>query len=676
MDKLSKDDIEDDVIVNRLLRHPDLLLHQYHNPLPYPKYFPSLHNLLTSLYEFNGSINGSSVTVDKYSFSAISTGNLTPGSNNITRAAHFLPQLIEELDKEGIHLLLTFLLPLFSSPDTKLYAFLNFFHPLGIVMGFRSSLKYFFHELQKLYGTGSELSPIESKLLDQKFISKVITVFGLKCFLDCFLQYVIDGLFEMNENGCSKEKNDNDNFDSESNEFQSDKLSRIYMENAKEEGTETTEDRESFEMERGISDESIPDRKESMDFIEDEDNVNFFGPKSLSGKKLGESGVFTRLEAILEDDTPISVTGINSHKDLESIKSILPETSEPTLCLNPLPDDGVSTTSEEDDNKMHRFVKVLDESEVIVSNSSHEFTGSTALINCGKSHPLNAEKGSSYFVRHESDGEEIHSVDSENLTANFSSNIEPSESVIKGSALSESVKNDSSAHSLAQNQSLNENCSEMEDSSSTDPNDQGSSTDELAVATEEFSIDSMFSEDSNKTYLIRRSSVKIRSSHSGSSPFMLLDSNDDCSDQGNLTEKPSDDYILEDYANLQVDRITDAEELDSIAHGVSTEEIVDTGSSAQDLAFNSLKWIMPSLGPVLTSKYVVHLLLKRFPKVWLNVKYLELTATDLILVFKSKGKFLMDCLIEVVGIYGSAVIFHHFIPFASRSVRFESTIRN
>ena len=667
MDKLSKDDVEDDVIVNRLLRHPDLLLHQCHNPLPHPKYFPSLHNLLTNLFEFNGPINGSSVKVDKHSFGAISKGDLTPGSNNISRAAHFLPQLIEELDKEGIHLLLTFLLPLFSSPDTKLYAFLNFFHPLGIVMGFRSSLKYFFHELQKLYGTGSEISPIESKLLDQKFISKVITVFGLKCFLDCFLQYVIDGLFEVNENECSKEKNDNDNFDSESNEFQSDKLSRIYLENAKEKGTETIEDRESFEMEREISDDSIPDRKESIDYMEDEDNVNFFGPKSLSGKKLGESGVFTRLEAIIEDDRSISITDNNSHRDLENIKSIRPEISEPTHCLNPLPDDGVSAVSEEDDdNKMHRFVKVLDKSEVIFSNSSHQFAGTTALINCGKSHPLNAGKDSSHFARPDSD-EEIHSVD---FTTNSSSNTEPSESFVKGSALSESVKKDVFTHSLVQNQSLNENYSEMEDSSSTDPNDQGSSTDELPVATEDFGIDSVLSEDSNKSYLIRRSSVKMRSGHSGSSPFMLLDSNEDCSDQENVIEKPNDDYILEDYANLHVDRITDSEELDSIAHGVSSEEIVDTGSSAQDLAFSSLKWIMPSLGPVLTSKYVVHLILKRFPKVWLNVKYLELTATDLILAFKSKGKFLMDCLVEAVGIYGSAVIFHQFIPFASRSVRF------
>ena len=653
-DNLSKDENDDEVTINKFLRHPGLLLCHHNNPFPYPKYFPSLHNLLTTLFDFTGSMYDSSAAVDKYSFSAISKDNSTPTIGNISRTAHLLPHLIEELDKEGIYLLLSFLLPLFSNPNTKLHAFLHFFHPLGSVMGFRSSLKYFFLELQQLYAAGSEVIPFESKLLDQIFISKIITVFGLNCFLECFLQYLVDGLMEISENEYSKEKNDN--FDAEINDFHSKKPNAVYMEGTNEKVTDTIEDKESFKMEDGIpNDDAIPDRKASASFIEDEDNVNVLDPKPLSVKGLGESGVFTRLESILEED---NFRGRNasddSNQDLpQEIDSMQQEIPEQIHDLNAASEDGLETVvEEEDDSKRHRFLKVLDKSEVIFNDSTYR-----------KSHPLDDEQFETDYLQSEIGTKGISTPGSKSNVAHLSSSTGPSETVLRRrgrSSLSEAVQK---SESEKQSHSSSSNSNETGESSSIDLNGDG-----LAVAIENFSIDSMCSEDDSKSFLIRRSNVKVRS-HSNSSPFMVLHSDDDISDPENATEKPNDDNGIEDYANLQVDRIPGGEEFDSIAKCENNDEAVENDSSAEELALGCLKWIMPWLGPVLTSKYILKLILKKIPKVWLSIKYFEMPTTELIAAFKSKGKFLMDCLIEVVGIYGSAVVFHHLIPFASRAVR-------
>ena len=653
-DKLSKDDNEDEVTINKFLRHPGLLLCQHYNPFPYPKYFPSLHNLLTTLFDFTGSMYDPSAAMDKYSFSAISKDNSTPTISNISRTAHLLPHLIEELDKEGIYLLLSFLLPLFSNPNTKLYAFLHFFYPLGSVMGFRSSVKYFFLELQQLYSAGSEVMPVESKLLDQIFISKIITVFGLKCFLECFLQYLIDGLIEMSENEYSREKSDN--FDAEINDFHSEKTNTIYMEGTNEMGTETTGGKESFKMGMEMSnDDSIPDRKASASFIEDEDNVNVLDPKPLGVKRLGESGVFTRLESILEEDKFRGRSASDdSNQDLpQENDNMQHEISEHIHDLHAVSEDDLDTVvEEEDDSKRHRFFKVLDKSEVIFNDSAYKMT-----------HPLDEDKFETDYLQSESGNEEIPTSGSKSNAGHFSSSIGSSENVLRRSgrsSLSESVQKTEPEEQI---HSSNSNSNETGESFSIDLNDDG-----LAVAIENFSIDSMCSEDDGRSFLIRRSNMKVRS-HSNSSPFMVLHSDDNISDQENTNEKPNDDNGIEVYANLQVDRIPGGEEFDGIAKGENSDETVETDSSAEELALGSLKWIMPWLGPVQTSKYVLNLILKKFPKVWLSIKYFEMSTTELIVAFKNKGKFLMDCLIEVVGTYGNAFVFHHLIPFASRAVR-------
>ena len=651
------DDADDDFAVNRIFRHSDLLLNQFLNPFPHPKYFPSLHNLLSTLYLRTGSMYDSSAAIDRYNLNLVPKGDPIPSINNISRAAHLLPLLIEEVDKEGVYLLLSFLLPLFSNPDTKLYAFLHFFHPLGSVMGFHNSFKWFFVELQKLYDTGSELNPVESKLLDQIFISKVITVFGLNCFLECFIQYVIDGLVEKNGSEYSKEKNDSDNFDVESSEFQAEKPNDAYKESVNKGESEVSESKEPFKTEgQSLESESSAYRKDS--FIDDEDNVNLFNPKPLSGKRLAQSGVFTRLESILEDGQfrGQSDTDESYFSEHEMPNNYDDDDIEPSVPL-----DLGTISQEKDDTNGHRFLRIVDKSEVIYSEN-----GSNGIPRNEMSKKHAWEKTDSVTLVNANDSSSEWKG-SEITTSNSIELLEKGGKKERRSTLSESVGNTSLTQSVDGSQKSNSNGAET--SSSLDQNAQGSSLDDdLPVAIEDFSIDSMYSEDEGKSFLIRRSSVKIRE-QSGSSPFMVLHSDEDVSEREDPIDKVNEEAGFDEYTDLQFDRVPDGDALPDITEGVNNDETVQMDSSAEDLSLGSLKWIMPWLGPSLTAKYVVNLVLKKITKIWLSVKNIELVTTEeVIATWRSKGKFLINCLVEVIGIYGNAVVFYQFIPYASRAV--------
>ena len=650
-EQLSTDDANDDVTVNKFFKDTDVLLSRFSNPFPHPKYFPSLHNLLTILFKGIGSVHDSSTVVDRYNLNAMKSGEPVPTVSNIIRAAHLLPFLIEELDSEGIYLLLSFLLPLFSNPDTKLYAFLHFLHPLGEVMGFQSSFRHFFVDLQKLYDIGSDLYLVESKLLDQNFISKVITVFGLRCFLGCFMQYVIDGLVEKNGIGSSKEKNDSDNFDTESSESR--KPSGTFKEGTSDGDNISLGSRERFENERQMSNEDgNQDRKSTASFIDDEDNVNLFDPKVLSGKRLARSGVFTRLESVLEVDLKKDriTSDESSTSDDQDVSEIIAKDVSTELA------DSSTIADKKDGGDGQRFLKVVDKSEVIYSenggdrlfdDSSH--VGSDQL-KMARVPSLESDSSNPFS----SSGAKVFGADSRD---NCSS---PEGFVLtkRRSTLSESVQNSSSV------QSEDENSKPSVDSNCTG-NTHGSTDDDLPVNIEDFSIDSMCSEDDGKSFLIRRSNMKVRS-QSGSSPFMVLHSDEDASDRDEEIEELADKNGFEHCADLTIDRIPDVGVLADMDK--SNDETVQLDASAEELSLGSLKWIMPWLGPALTSKYVVNLILKKIPKIWLIVKNEERSSEDVIGAFCSRGRHLLDCLVEVVEIYGRAVVYHQFIPFASWAV--------
>eukprot|EP00112_Aurelia_sp_Birch-Aquarium-sp1_P003098 Seg1346.6 transcript_id=Seg1346.6/GoldUCD/mRNA.D3Y31 product="hypothetical protein" protein_id=Seg1346.6/GoldUCD/D3Y31 len=781
---------DDGIDLASFFKDPSLLLYQYMNPFPFPTYFKPLHHLLSILYSQERPATDFNNSLTKQSFSnTIPNGDMIPTSSNIIWAAQLLPSVMEELDKEGIELLLVFLLPLFSNPATKLTAFLNMFHAVGTVMGAQSALKSFYADLQKLYDNCGEFDPVECKLLDQAFISKVITVFGLSCFLECFMQFVIDGLIEKSDSGSAKEKSDTESFDRESLDNQQDIANKFDndSEKANEEvkepevntdgGNIKDADRKLSEDSRKLSDTNS-DRSSS--FLDDDDNVDLFNPRSLQVRNLARSGVFTRLESILEDDH-IRKRGSSDESDIGNTSSDMlfksdtgkwgnhesvsersndadagiwfkreSETSKwgnhdgagersndadagiwckrdggetskwgkddkgeddnPRRSLSEEFDQSATNSEENGNSHNHKFLQVVDKSEVIYvegeseakcvrfdSNIDHPLRqkSTDGTFNSDTSRNSNdmfsdsqsdststAYKGSASDSRTDDSQDGNYSAqrqDSENSyqIISVSSDVEmtvysPSSSSSDGkgearSTLSRDIANNSANNSpqIDQNRNL-----PVDDVAQIflKQGESGSTESDMPTGSEEFSIDSMCSEEDTKSFLIRRSAVRVHSS-SGASPFMVLSSDDEQSGTELKSDELLDGSLMNDV-NFQVDKIPDADALGSIDNipDASLQSSAETDLSPEQFSLASVKWIVPWLGPTLTTKYVVHLILKRMPKIWLNMKNIELTTEDLIDALTEKRKYLMECLVDVVRIYGSAIVLWHFIPYATKAV--------
>ena len=757
-----------DIDLASFFKDPTLLLYQYMNPFPFPTYFKPLHHLLSILYSQERPTTDLSSSLSKQSFSgALLNGDMIPTSNNIIWAAQLLPSVMEELDKEGIELLLVFLLPLFSNPSTKLTAFLNMFHAVGTVMGTQNALKSFYGDLQKLYDNCGEFDPVECKLLDQAFISKVITVFGLSCFLDCFMQFVIDGLIEKSGGGSAKEKSDTESFDRESLENQQDIANKLEndSEKANEEvkGPEVSTNGANIkDADRKLSDDSrkLSDANSdrSSSFLDDDENVDLFNPRSLQGRNLARSGVFTRLESILEDDH-LRKRGSSDESDIGNTSTEMlfkgetgkwsnhestserrhdteasiwckqddSETSEwgknnkgedgdPRRSLSEEFDQSATNSEENGTSSNHKFLQVIHKSEVIYTegesevksvrfdtnvdhplrqkstdgtvNSDTSRTSSDMFTDSQSDNTSTAYKGSASdsrtddsqdggnFSAERQDSEnsyQIISVSSDVEMAVYSPCDGSSEGKEVRSTLSRDIANDSANSSPQTNQSKSSPVDDVEHIY-LQQGEPGSTETDIPTGSEEFSIDSMCSEEDTKSFLIRRSVVRAHSS-AGASPFMVLSSDDEQSENELKSDQLLDASLMHDV-DLQVDKIPDADALGNIDNipDASLQSSVEIDLSPEQYSLASIKWIVPWLGPTLTTKYVVHLILKRMPKIWMNMKNMELTTEDLIDTLTAKRKYLMECLIDVVRIYGNAIVLWHFIPYASKAVSIICTL--
>ncbi|XP_065056513.1 WD repeat-containing protein 81-like isoform X2 [Rhopilema esculentum] len=688
--------VESEGVIAGFFKKPTLLLNQFINPFPCPKYFPALHNLLSILYPSDILVD-EAVSIECKNSIILPIVRHLPAARNIIRAAHFVPLLIEEIDAEGIDLLLTLVLPLFSNQDTKLAAFLHIFPPLGNVMGSRRSMKSFYEGLQRLFDSSADTKGIDGRLLDQSFISKVITIFGLSCFLDCFMPFVVDGLVEATSTEESKEKNEMESMEVENPSYDSEKTEREVEENATNFLEKETENRDKAE-----SDEFVG-RKASV--LEDDNNVNVFEPKLLPGKRKVRPGVFSRLESVSENAVVEKERGAGSSKgsslkpnifakadnqpppsNLDNAKDSLSKSMSSDVFFsivekseviynengNSSPQNAFFECSSESNSGMDEIDYLSDVEESSISERCKQNDNESSIEN--KFPDIfsdSREKKPSSMTTSKETGDTVGGKDAEshNKDSESSYDVVSSDTVQqrseRRSTLSEAVRNMETATKTHQA------TIPVKDTKQYEVHDQGNTDEELVTGIEDFSIDSMYSEDEGKSFLIRRSSLKMND-RSDSSPFMVLPSDVDVEEDCKIN-KPSEQpksESFEEYTEIPTQSIPETDALEDISKIAAADNAGTPQISvrAEELALASLKWICPWLGPVLTSKYVVSPILKKMPKVWVSMKKLEYTTDDLLVAVKSKGKFLVDCLVDVARIYGSAIVLQQYLPYCSRAV--------
>ena len=173
---------------------PELLLQQHVNIIPFPSYFKSLYEFLVEFY-FSNPVT-SSVAVSRRNDEKIVVTNTVTDLHytleQVEIAVKHLPNLLADLNGEGLDLLISYLDPLFSDEKTQLEAFLHLFDPLAANLGPKRTKKTFLKQLLKHYDIRTSKASI--LLYHQSFLSKLIMRFGMDQFLDHFLAFIVDAL--------------------------------------------------------------------------------------------------------------------------------------------------------------------------------------------------------------------------------------------------------------------------------------------------------------------------------------------------------------------------------------------------------------------------------------------------------------------------------------------------
>lgn len=183
---------------------PELLLQQHVNIFPFPSYFKRLHEFLVEFHNGRPSTAGLSSDEDNEA-EHIRVSNLIEGSyylRQVEITVKHLPELLSDLNEEGLDLLMSYLNPLFCYEETQLQAFLHLFDPLAEHLGPKKARKVFLKLLLKHYDVG--MSSASVALFHQSFLSKLIMRFGMDQFLNHFITFIVDAL-----NLCTKDVQEN-----------------------------------------------------------------------------------------------------------------------------------------------------------------------------------------------------------------------------------------------------------------------------------------------------------------------------------------------------------------------------------------------------------------------------------------------------------------------------------
>ena len=170
----------------------DLLLQPHLGLFPFPSYFSALHQFLADFYHSGRRLEASthkSKPQDSLTFLRNEAGYTV---EQVDIAASCLPDLLSIVDDEGIKLLLYHLEPLFTCLETRLHACTQLFDMLAQALGPKNTVKTFLKCLLSLFD--SHAMDIYDVIIRQTFLSQIIVRFGLDGFLKHFISFVVDAV--------------------------------------------------------------------------------------------------------------------------------------------------------------------------------------------------------------------------------------------------------------------------------------------------------------------------------------------------------------------------------------------------------------------------------------------------------------------------------------------------
>lgn len=185
-----------------------LLLNKGLSPIPFPNYFPAVYKVVRGLRNYDSSLSTSD-PLDLDFRTKVEELKVRSFSRDLT-------QILDELDEEGLELVLHFVLELFQNPNTRVLAVWNLFCPFSRAIGRQSkscetvnatcvvklmnislflseTVKYLLQPIIQIYESDYS-SDKHVKLFHRSFLLQLQSCFGLEIFLQNFTTLLIEAI--------------------------------------------------------------------------------------------------------------------------------------------------------------------------------------------------------------------------------------------------------------------------------------------------------------------------------------------------------------------------------------------------------------------------------------------------------------------------------------------------
>ena len=164
------------------LSTPSLLLQQYADTIPFPKYFKSLYQFLSELHLVNSEVDN---------VYTAGLGQRRQAIEKVQNSTRWVPEILRSVTPEGKDVLLPYLTELFSESDTGLHASLLILHTVMQHYGPGASVKSLLQPMLKTYDSDFT-SPNAVLLFHRSFVSQLMMRFGQKIFLTYLLEFIVN----------------------------------------------------------------------------------------------------------------------------------------------------------------------------------------------------------------------------------------------------------------------------------------------------------------------------------------------------------------------------------------------------------------------------------------------------------------------------------------------------
>lgn len=656
----------------------DLLLQPHLGLFPFPSYFSALHDFLAAFYHTGRKIEPSTYKSKLQDSLVFLRGEAGYTVEQVDIAASFLPDLLSIVDDEGIKLLLYHLEPLFTCLETRLHACTQLFDMLAQALGPKNSIKSFLKCLVSLFD--SHALDVYEVITKQTFLSQIIVRFGLDGFLKHVISFVVDAV----------------SFNSKM-ESKADKIDRISV-HSSEDATSGIVCTEMEYSAKGVP-LDIDDLDLPGDFLREgsEDQDVPIGSFSMGIEEFETEGKFAITHQNLGQ-----ARGGEGKDEVEQVtllpRGIIDDEVEARLFQGHISDDEDNAGDDEPTNRGHvskivSIERICDFSDCTVLDSGAMEVEDRSLTTATDADQVSA-CGDDNAKGRELEGVIANACEASEREKNF----KPLDS------LKVDVKKNVDKAQVQKSEASNTNCVEVpeeltgESGIATGTNNrtvpyittQFSSSDKGDNVTEERNegctlgspLDGVTDEknrelqetertdNGNKTADDILENLSFPEGDPASEEEDAASSEDDSRDnevdpEDNVTNKSKQStYEINTFYN---DTNYPSK---PVQYGKKVLKQHDelTPGTISTIAAESIVWLAPRLGPVLTSKYIASQLLTMLPHCYIGYVGTNDDDDDLKTVSDSNAKWVLFCLSNFCTLYGEAFLLNQYLPYINKTV--------